>query len=192
MSTIAVVRKNGQAVIAADTLTKRGSLKEPAAYVVNHQKILRVGDSYLAVCGPMTAQLVLEDYFSSAHAGVNLDSVPAIFRAWLPLHQALKDHYFLRPEEDEEDDYESSRMCVVIANAHGIFGIAAYREVQEFTRFYSYGMGCDYAMGAMYAGYDDPGRSAEDVARLGVEAAAEFDDSTGLPVLAYTVALREP
>jgi ATP-dependent protease HslVU (ClpYQ) peptidase subunit len=54
--------------------------------------------------------------------------------------------------------------------------------VQEFSRFYAYGQGSDYAMGAMYALYDDPGRSAEDIVRLGLEAAAEFDHSTGLPI----------
>ena len=64
-------------------------------------------------------------------------------------------------------------MDVLIANRHGIFGVGADRAVQEFAKFYAFGYGCEYALGAMFAAYEDPARSAEDVARLGVEAAAE-------------------
>ena len=42
----------------------------------------------------------------------------------------------------------------------------------------------------MYAAYDRPGLSAEQVARLAIEAAAEFDDATGLPVISHSVKLR--
>ena len=44
MTTVAVVRKNGVAAIAADTLTKWGPVKESATYVVNHEKILHVAE----------------------------------------------------------------------------------------------------------------------------------------------------
>jgi len=190
MTTITVVRKNGWAAIAADSLTKWGPTKETAAYIINHQKIIRVWDSYLAMTGPTTAKLALEDYFKQAENGVRLDSTEAIFRTWLMLHQALKEKYFMNPEADSDDPYESSRMYVLIANANGIFGIAADRAVREFSRFYAFGRGDEYAMGAMYAVYDDPSRPAEEIARLGVQAAAEFDDSTGLPIISYTVELN--
>jgi ATP-dependent protease HslVU (ClpYQ) peptidase subunit len=42
----------------------------------------------------------------------------------------------------------------------------------------------------MYAMYGDPKRSAEDIARAAIVGAAEFDDSTGLPVTSYAVKLR--
>ena len=60
------------------------------------------------------------------------------------------------PEEDKEDALESSRMDCLIANPHGIFGVAAHRTVQEFSRFYAYGSGSDYALGAMYSAYERP------------------------------------
>ena len=47
MTTIAVVRKNGCAAIAADTLTKWGAGKESAACVASNSKIVRVGDNWL-------------------------------------------------------------------------------------------------------------------------------------------------
>ena len=37
--------------------------------------------------------------------------------------------------------------------------------------------------------YDEPGLSAEQIARHAIEAAAEFDDGTGLPITSFTVRL---
>jgi len=81
---------------------------------------------------------------------------------------------------------------VLIANAYGIFGVSGHRTVQEFSRFDAYGSGSDYALGALYSVYSDPGRGAEDVARHAVMAAAEFDDATDLPVTTFTVRLLRP
>jgi ATP-dependent HslUV protease, peptidase subunit HslV len=79
----------------------------------------------------------------------------------------------------------------LIANPNGIFGVAAHRAVQEFSKFYAYGTGCQHALGAMYAVYGDAGCSAEKIARKGLEAAAEFDVGTGLPIICYTLPLDE-
>jgi ATP-dependent protease HslVU (ClpYQ) peptidase subunit len=182
MTTLAVVRKNGRFAIAADTLTKWGSTKESSVYVANHEKIFQVGDSFLAITGTTTFKLILTEYFSQLEKPPRFDSVPSIFRTWQELHAVMKERYFLNANEDKEDDLETSRMYVLIANAHGIFGVAPHRTVQEFSKFYAYGAGADYAMGALYAAYDQPKLNAEALARLAVEAAAEFDDSTGGPI----------
>lgn len=182
MTTLAIVRKNGQHAIAADTLTKWGSTKESATYVTNHEKIFQVGDSYLAITGSTTFKLILSEYFAQLESPPQLDSVPNIFRAWQELHVAMKERYFLIAAEDKEDDLETSRFYVLIANPHGIFGVAPHRAVQEFSKFYAYGAGADCALGALYAAYDQPKLNAEALARLAVEAAAEFDDSTGGPI----------
>ena len=57
MTTIAVVRKNGIAAIAADTMTKWGTGKESAAYIANNDKIVRAGDSYLGAAGSATTRI---------------------------------------------------------------------------------------------------------------------------------------
>ncbi|MGH8773365.1 MAG: hypothetical protein ACREV2_19650, partial [Burkholderiales bacterium] len=106
---------------------------------------------------------------------------------WQEMHPVLKESYFVLPEEDKEDALESSRLDVLIANPYGIFGVTVHRTVQEFSRFYAYGSGSDYALGAMYSAYEQPGQSAESLARLGVEAAAEFDDGTAGPITCYTM-----
>ena len=191
MTTITVVKKAGRIAIASDTLTKWGNGKESSEYVANHEKIIRVGDSYVAITGSATFKLILADYFASLEETPPLDSVASIFSAWNALHGALKEQYYLQTGEDKEEDLESSRMDVLIANSHGIFGVAAHRTVQEFSRFYAYGSGSPYALGAMYAAYRAPSLDAEAIARLGVAAAAEFHDESGLPVQSFVIELEE-
>ncbi|HET7597705.1 MAG TPA: MFS transporter [Burkholderiales bacterium] len=189
MTTIAVVRKNGYAAIAADTMTKWGTGKETAEYIINHSKILKVGSSYIGVTGSATFKTILEDYFGRSRAYARFDTPFEIFKTWHKLHAALKQEYYLITGHSEEDVLESSRMDALIANARGIFGVAAHRTVQEFSKFYAFGSGGDFAMGSMHSTYAEAGRSAESVARAAIEAAAEFDDSTGLPVNSFTVKL---
>ena len=181
MTTLVVVRKGGSTAIAADTMTKWGSSKETADYVVNHGKLLQVGDSWLGLAGNATFKTILADYFSRPKVPARFDTPTAMFRTWQALHTALKDDYHLLPGAHEDEPLESTRFDALIANRHGIFGVVAHRTVQEFSRFYAFGSGSHYAMGALHALYDSK-LQASDLARRAVIAAAEFDDATGLPV----------
>ena len=190
MTTITIVEKNGYAAIAADSLCKSGAAKSSASYIVNHHKIFRVGRSYLAIAGPTSAKLVLQNYFDSLKGEVSLSNVNDIFRTWLDLHQDLKDRYFLNTAEEDSSAFESSQVDVVIANTSGIFSVSSYRSVKQHSRFAAYGMGDQFAIGAMYAIYDDASKNAEAIARVGLEAACEFDDSTGSPIFSYMIQLQ--
>jgi ATP-dependent protease HslVU (ClpYQ) peptidase subunit len=190
MTTIAVVRKNGYVAIAADTLTKWGTGKESAAYVANNTKIVRVGDTLIAGSGTSTFKLILRDYFSRRDVPARFDNALQIFRTWQAFHAALKERYYLAVVNEKDDSLESSKFDVLIANPHGIFGVGAHRTVQEYRRFYAIGSGTDLALGAMYAAYNGARLSAESIARLAIEAAAEFDDATGLPVVSHAVRLK--
>src|SRR6187549_1929762 len=190
MTTIAVVKKNGYAAIAADTLTKWGTGKESAAYVANNVKIVKAGDSYLGASGTATFKLIMRDYFGQRGVVARFDSTINIFKTWQAFHAALKEQYYLVSVNEKDDTVESSKFDVLIANPHGIFGVGAHRTVQEYVKFYAIGSGTDVALGAMYGVYDDPKRSAEDIARFAIEAAAEFDDATGLPVMSHSIKLK--
>lgn len=190
MTTIAVVKKSGYAAIAADTMTKWGSGKETAEYIVNHTKILKVGDSYLGVTGDATFKTILRDYFSRPKVYAHFTTPFTIFKTWQKMHAALKHDYFLHTSAGEDEALESTHIEVLIANPHGIFGIAAHRTVQEFSKFYAFGSGSDYALGALYATYDRPRMSAEEIAGLAITTAAEFDDGTGLPVTSHSMKLK--
>jgi len=189
MTTIAVVKKNGYAAIAADTLTKWGSGKESAAYIANSDKIVKVGSTYLAGSGSATFKIILRDYFSRPRVAPKFDDPLSIFRTWQRLHAVLKEEYFLLAGNEKDDTLESSRFDVLLANRHGIFGIGAHRTVQQYSKFYAIGSGTDLALGALYATYDDPSRDALSLARLAVVTAAEFDDATGLPATAHKIKL---
>lgn len=180
MTTIVVVRKGSAACIAADSLAKYGETRESAAYVTNHDKLVQIGDTWLGPTGPASAQLILASYFASGEARSDFGSSLGIFETFTDLMGALKEDYFLIPKEDERDPYESLQMETLVAGPAGIFGIYPLRSVQEYSRFYAFGSGAELAMGAMHAcyeGLDDP----VEVARVGLEAAAEFDDSTAAP-----------
>ena len=191
MTTIAVVRKGRYAAIAADTLTKWGSGKESALYVANNDKLVKVGTTVLAASGSATFKTIMRDYFARARVPARFDNPLAIFRTWQKFHSALKRDYFLIAAGDKDDSIESTRFDVLLANPSGIFGIGAHRTVQEYVKFYAIGSGTDLALGALFAAYDDPRRDALSLARLAVEAAAEFDDATGLPISAQQLRLAK-
>ena len=190
MTTIAVVKKHGYTAIAADTLTKWGTGKESAAYIANNNKIVAAGDTFIGASGSATFKTIMHDYFARAKTKARFGSTLEIFRTWQAFHEVLKNQYFLVTTSDKDDSLESSRFDVLLANPHGIFGVGAHRTVQEYVKFYAIGSGTDVALGAMYGVYDDPKRSAEDVARFAIEAAAEFDDATGLPVMSHSIKLK--
>lgn len=188
MSTTTVVSKNGQIAIAADTLFKWGGEKNSAKYVVNHHKIIKIGENYIAVTGQAAGLHAIADYFAKLDTEVQLNTVDQIYNRWRLLHQALKDDYHLDVKDKDEDTFfESNGMDILIANPHGIFAVGSHRDIQQFSKFYSYGSGNAYALGAMYVTYEKEGYSAEEIARLGVAAAAEFDDCTGLPIVSYAM-----
>ncbi len=191
MTTIVVVRKNGIAAIAADTLTKWGTGKESAKYIANNDKIVRAGDTWIGAAGGATFKIIMRDYFAQPKVKPRFDTTMNIFKTWQTLHAALKDRYFLVTASDKDDTLESSRFDVLLANQHGIFGVGAHRTVQEYVKFYAIGSGTDLALGAMYGIYDEPKLSAAQIALRAVEAAAEFDDSTALPAIVQTVKMKK-
>lgn len=186
MTTIVVARKNGEVCIAADTLARFGSTRESAEYIANHDKILRVGPTYLALTGHASFQLVVGSYFSDPEAPRDFSSPQAVFETFRCMHGVLKERYFLNPKEDDEDPFESTQMDALIADPSGIYGVYSLRSVQQYTRFYALGSGFAYALGAMHARFDSAA-NASDLARSGVEAAATFDDGTALPLTSYVV-----
>ncbi len=149
-------------------------------------------DTVIAITGNTTFKAILTDYFERPSVKAKFDSVHNIFKTWHAMHAVLKDEYFLNAGSGSDDPVESTRVDVLLANRHGIFGVAAHRTVQEFSKFYAFGSGADYAMGAMFSTYGDKNRDAESIARLAVEAAAEFNDGTGLPLTAHRIKLTRP
>src|SRR5947207_96863 len=144
MSTVVVVKKNGLAAIAADTLTTFGARKLSADYNSEPSKVVRVGESYFGATGSSVHRLVLEHMFNTIAQVPRFSNRQEIFDVFRDLHPRLKREYFVNPSEDERDPYESSRMNLLIANCHGIFGVYSLREAFEYERFWASGSGGEY------------------------------------------------
>lgn len=189
MTTICVARKGAQVAIAADSLVTFGDTRLKHGYEDN-DKVFRIGDSWVGMAGSTAHFPVIRKALGALPKDeLRLGSRDEVFDTFLKLHPKLKEQYFLNPKEDDDDPYESSQFTVLIANAHGLFGVYSYREVFEFDRFWAIGSGRSFALGAMYAGYERA-KSAREVAELGVNAGCEFDKNSAGPVKAHTLKLK--
>jgi len=108
-----------------------------------------------------------------------------IFAYFREVQARLIDEYHLLPHGDKDDEYESNKLNLLIANPHGIFGMLSMREVYEYKKFWAMGSADDFAMGARFAVYD----SAKEIAEIGVRAGIEFDDGSSGPVISHIVEL---
>ncbi len=180
MTTITIVKRKGQVIMAADSLTTWGDTCEDAQTVINHDKIYRYQDNLFGFIGSSSWNLLFQHYLKSLKEQPLFDTPETIFSFCLDFHRALKEDYFINPNDNEDNSFESSQFLFLIANKHGIFGIDSWRSVQEYRNYYAYGSGYKFAVGAMHALWDkidDP----SGIAIAGIEAAARFDRNTGLP-----------
>lgn len=188
MTTVVVVRKGNQAVIAADSLSTFGDTRMGAMDDACWNKIFSSHGSYFSISGSAAHDLVLQSAFRRSKS-LDFSSRPAIFESFRKLHPKLKEDFFLKAEEEEDDPYESSQITALIANPTGIYGVFSLREVYEYQRFWGIGSGRDFAIGAMNAVYDNPELDALAIAKIGVEAGCAFDVSSSLPMTHYVVTL---
>ncbi len=187
MTTIVAVKKNGMAAIAADSLTTFGDTRLGRQYKGEHDKILEIGGSWIGLCGSSAHHLVLSALLPKLE-DIKLGSRMEVYETFRRLHPVLKEQGYLNPKEDEDDPYESSQITALIVNSSGIYGVYSYREVFDYDRFWGIGSGRNFALGAMFAAYDRC-KTAAEVAKIGVEAGAEFDTATQGPIVLHTVKL---
>lgn len=185
MTTLAIVRKGNTITIAADSLTTFGDLRLSASFDKSYEKILHHKGTYIGLCGSAAHQLVFESLLKDGK-DYDFSSKGAIFETLRKLHPVLKEQHFLNPKEEEDDPYESTQITALIASPRGIFGVYSMREVFEYTRFWAVGSGREFALGAMHALYGRL-RTAEAIARAGVECGATFDKNSSLPMTTYSL-----
>ena len=194
MTTVVVVKKNGQVAIAADTLVTFGETRLSQRFEAN-SKLFKIetpaGPSYVGIAGTVAHFPVLRKAMTALPKDqLLLGSKDEVFDTFTRLHPLLKETFFLQTKEDDNDPYESSQFSVLIANASGIYGLYSYREVFEFNEFWGIGSGRSFALGAMFASWDKA-KSAREVASIGVQAGCEFDKSSGGPLEVFTVKLKK-
>ena len=194
MTTVVVVRKNGQVAIAADTLVTFGDTRL-SHRLEDNSKIFRVdteaGPSYIGMAGTVAHFPVLRKALATLpQETLQFGSKSEVFDTFTKLHPYLKDNFFLQTKEEDHDPYESSQFSVLIANASGIYGLYSYREVFEFKEYWSIGSGRSFALGAMHAVYGKA-KSAREVAVAGLAAGCEFDRNSAGPWDVFTLKSKE-
>ena len=187
MTTLVAVRKNDEIAIAADSLTTFGDTRLAAQHDRSYEKIVRYQDNYIGLCGSAAHQLVFESLLAR-QGELDFSNKLAIFETFRKLHPILKEQHFLNPKEEDDDPYESTQITALVANRNGIFGVYSMREVFEYSQFWAAGSGREFALGAMLSLYPKL-RTAEAIARAGIEAGATFDRNTALPMTVHTIAV---
>lgn len=190
MSIVCAVRKGNEVALASDTLTSSGSTRISGQYIKGPEKIYQIGDSYVGFVGWSAMEIIFEDLMANGTDLFDFSDRLSIFRSLLKLQEILKEKYFIKTDEDEQGQpVESSQIDALVINENGVFKIGSFREVDELTRFWAIGSGRSLALGAMYALYESD-FSAEQIARRGAEAAAEFNESCGLPITSTALTLK--
>ena len=187
MSIAVVVSKNGETVIAADTMTTLGHTKVPHDLHAA-QKIRPIGGSWLATTGWGLYDNLLDD-FLARNKTARLESQRGIFEFFLKLWGALHKRYTLvndQTEEKESGPFGNLDSTFIVANRRGMYYVGPDLSVTPVTRYFAIGSGAPFALGAFHALYG--GRlGAEALARKAVEAGIAFDNYCGGEVVAHRV-----
>ncbi len=193
MTTVVIVKKAGQVVIAADTLVTFGDTRLGPRFEAN-SKLFKVdavgGPSYVGMAGTVAHFPALRKAMAALPKDqLKLHSKDEVYDTFLKLHPLLKENFFLQTKEEDNDPYESMQFSSVIANSSGIYGLYSYREVFEFKEFWGIGSGRSFALGAMHAVWGSA-KSAREVALAGMAAGVEFDKSSGGPTDMHSITLK--
>lgn len=191
MTTVVAIRKGQRLCIASDTLALFGSRKETAQkHVYDNGKIIQIGPNFVGMTGHSSWELILKHYFFKKNSIQEWQTVDQIFEIFSVLHRHLKEIYFLHLSYSRYEPLESSNFGILIMNRYGIFEIDYLKVVRQHSRFSAIGTGEEYALGAIEALYnktEDP----EELAKIGIEAAAQFDRKTGLPLITHCIDLEQ-
>ena len=162
MSIVVAVKKNGQTVMAADSLNVFGQERIPSDNVKT-VKILRTGTALMAVTGWSVYANILEDMLADTKAP-SLRDEKEIFSFFMEMWRALHERYpFVNDQAHSKDSpFGDLDAVFLVANKTGIYRIGEDSNVCRFDKYCAIGSGGNYARAAarayLAAGWDDPGK----------------------------------
>ena len=170
MSIAVVVKKDNKVVVGADTLQCFDSNMADDDNL-NESKLRRIGHALLASTGWGLYDNILDDYLKGKKS-IRLSSKQEVFLFFKKLWPVLHEKYsFVKNQCDNSDSpFGELDSSFLIATKKRIFFVSSNMCVTEFLKFYAIGADRDYAIGAMHVLYDQ-NKSAEEIARLAIEAA---------------------
>lgn len=188
MSIALAIEKNGELIVAADTLTSFGHTKVPPVLHAA-DKVRRVGGSFLATTGWGLYENILDDVVARRKS-IRLGSRQQVFEFFLRLWNDLHKKYsFVNDQIDEKEagPFGNLDSTFIIAGRAGIFYVGPDMSVTQVEHYFAIGSGAPFALGALHALHGTK-LDAEAIARRAVEAAIAFDTYCGGDVLIHRVA----
>jgi ATP-dependent protease HslVU (ClpYQ) peptidase subunit len=188
MSIALAIEKNGELILAADTLTSFGHTKVPPVLHAA-EKIRRVGANFLATTGWGLYENILDDVIAR-RKNIRFGSREQIFdfflRLWNDLH---KKYSFVNDQIDEKEagPFGNLDSTFIIAGRAGIFYVGPDMSVTKVKHYFAIGSGAQFALGALHGLFDSK-LDAEAIARRAVESAIAFDTYCGGEVQIHRVA----
>lgn len=179
MSIVVAVRKNGQTVMAADSLTSFGEGSIVPQENSKTRKMYRLGDSIIGAAGWALYDDILNDYLDGEPAP-DLSSPRRIFAFFIDLWKALHEDYtFVNDQAQSKDTpFGDLDTTFLIVNHAGIFKVSSDLGVTPFERYDAIGSGSEYAFGAIHTLYPT-GLDAAEIATRAVHTAMAFDATCG-------------
>lgn len=125
-------------------------------------------------------------YFSKQTIIPLWENSEQIYEIFNELHKDLKNSYYLTPPDLKFLPFESSEFQLIIINTSGIFEVEYSRVVRQYHKYTAIGTGEDYALGAISSVYNLL-EDSEEIVKIGIEAAAQFDRKTETPIHLYSI-----
>src|SRR5512145_1336502 len=179
MSIALAIQKDGELIVASDTLTSFGHTKVPPVLHAA-QKVRRVGASWLAATGWGLYENILDDVLARRR-NVRLGSREQIFdfflRLWGDLH---KKYSFVNDQIDEKEagPFGNLDSTFLVAGRSGIYYVGPDMSVTKVEHYFAIGSGAQFALGSLHALHGSK-LDTEAIARRAVEAAIAFDTYCG-------------
>ncbi|MCP4524049.1 MAG: hypothetical protein GY828_07575 [Candidatus Gracilibacteria bacterium] len=178
MSTIVVVKKGDEVVMASDSLTTFGNHVIPGEnYKAN--KILKFEDCLIGITGWALYNDIFLDYIKGKNklSFSNKADVFQFFNVfWSELH---KKYSFVNDQCNEKEspfgDFDAS--FLIVTKKH-IFLVSSNGSVYEIDNYYAIGSGSDYALGALY-NIDNSGLNIHQLAEQAIKTGIAFDKNSG-------------
>jgi len=179
MTVAVAVRKNGQTVIAADSLVNFGGQRFPARNCQFH-KIHRIGDALVAWAGWSLYAEMLTAHLTSATPPL-LVTEGDVFAFFVRFWRAMRDEFTWQQRSLGESPFADLESTFLLVNRSSIFRVAPDMDVTAFNQFSAIGSGSKYALGALTILYDQIEDPAE-IARRAVQVGIDSDVYCGGPV----------
>lgn len=188
MSAIVAIQKNGQTVMASDSLICFGGTTIRDEENHSDPKVTKIGKTFCGMAGWGKYGNILTAHLKETK-NVKLTNEHDIFLFFHTLWGELHEKYGLVNEQcDDQTDSPFGELdsSFLLANSSGIYYVSSHMSVTKFHKYFAVGSGQDVCLGAIHALYDLD-FPAEKIATAAIHAAVSLEQHCGGRVNLFTI-----